>query len=176
MGDLLGGMGSADLLGGMNRGGRTPPLPPGAERTLHGADGRPLTREQLAARREADKAAAIASKVEEQRNRAAAIEQNRETERDLEKVVAARVAQWQRDKKNLRALLASLHEIAPSCSWKPMSLAQLIDSSACKRGYQKALLAVHPDKQDGNDLEAKVLAQHIFDALRDAWHVYQQTG
>jgi len=32
------------------------------------------------------------------------------------------------------------------------------------------------DKQDGNDLEAKVLAQHIFDALRDAWHVYQQTG
>ena len=47
----------------------------------------------------------------------------------------------------MRALLASLHEIAPPCSWNPMTLGQLIEASACKKAYRKALLAVHPDKQ-----------------------------
>ena len=86
------------------------------------------------------------------------------------------VQAWQREKKNLRALLASLHEIAPPCSWTPHTLAQLIDSSAVKKAYRKALLAVHPDKQDGGDVEAKVLAQHVFDALRDAWNIFEKTG
>jgi len=174
--DLLGGMGSADLLSGMGNG--RPAAAPGVGRagSITGPDGRPLSREQLAARREAEKQAAIAAKVQEQRAREAKVEADRDREHDLEKTVTARVQQWQRDKKNLRALLASLHEIAPPCSWKPMTLGQLIEPSACKKAYHKALLAVHPDKQDAGDLEKKVLAQHIFDALRDAWHVYQQTG
>ncbi|EOD24607.1 hypothetical protein EMIHUDRAFT_463538 [Emiliania huxleyi CCMP1516] len=160
--DLLGGMGSADLLSGMGNG--RPAAAPGVGRagSITGPDGRPLSREQLAARREAEKQAAIAAKVQEQRAREAKVEADRDREHDLEKTVTARVQQWQRDKKNLRALLASLHEIAPPCSWKPMTLGQLIEPSACKKAYHKALLAV--------------LAQHIFDALRDAWHVYQQTG
>jgi len=180
MEDLLGGMGTPELLGGMAGSGAPRSGASlgsgGTERSALGPDGRPLSRQQLAARREAEKAAAIAAKVEEQRTRAATAEQNRETERDLEKVVGARVAQWQRDKKNLRALLASLHEIAPPCSWEPMSLGQLIDPAACKKAYRKAILAVHPDKQDGSDLQKKVLAQHVFDALREAWNVYQKTG
>jgi len=45
-----------------------------------------------------------------------------EKERDLEKVIKAKVQAWQREKKNLRALLASLHEIAPPCTWTPMVL------------------------------------------------------
>ena len=44
-----------------------------------------------------------------------------------------------------------------------------------KKAYRKALLAVHPDKQDGT-VEQKVMAQLIFDALRDAWHQFEQTG
>ena len=48
------------------------------------------------------------------------------------------------------------------------------DPSAVKRAYRKALLAVHPDKQDAGDVEKKVLAQHIFDALRDAWNIFEQ--
>ena len=103
-------------------------------------------------------------------------ESNRELERDLEKTVKARVQAWQREKKNLRALLASLHEIAPPCSWKPHSLAELLDPSAVKKAYRKALLAVHPDKQDPGDVEKKVLAQLIFDALRDAWNLFEKTG
>ena len=57
-----------------------------------------------------------------------------------------------------------------------MSLGELLDPSAVKKGYRKALLAVHPDKQDGGDIEKKVLAQQIFDALRDAWNVFEKTG
>ena len=66
------------------------------------------------------------------------------------------VAQWQRDKKNLRALLASLHEIAPPCTWKAVGMGELIDPKKVKRHYHKACLAVHPDKQDSGDLEGKV--------------------
>ena len=86
------------------------------------------------------------------------------------------MAAWQKEKKNLRALLASLHEIAPPCSWKPMTIGQLIDKGAVKKGYHKACLAVHPDKQPPDDLEAKVMAQLLFDALRESWGQFQQTG
>ena len=51
----------------------------------------------------------------------------------LNKSVKARVGAWQREKKNLRALLASLHEIAPPCSWQPVTLAVLLDPSAVKK-------------------------------------------
>ena len=106
---------------------------------------------------------------------------------------------------------ASLHEIAPATDWKPISLGELIDPNAVKKGYRKALLAVHPDKRDPADIEAKVsnriapvsslrllqqltfatrlafvatctllpfttnqvLAQLVFDALRDSWNAFQ---
>ena len=103
-------------------------------------------------------------------------EANRDLEQSLEKTIKARVQAWQKEKKNLRALLASLHEIAPPCAWKQKTLAELLDPSAVKKAYHKALLAVHPDKQDANDVEAKVLAQHVFDALRDAWNLFEKTG
>lgn len=136
----------------------------------------PPERAALRARREAEKQAAINKKVEQQRAASAHAEEQREQERDLEKIVKQRVQQWKREKKNLRALLASLHEIAPPCSWQPMTLAQLLDGGAVKKGYHKAILAVHPDKQPTDDPEKKVLAQHVFDALRDAWHDFKKMG
>lgn len=58
-----------------------------------------------------------------------------------------------------------------------MSLGELLDPSAVKRAYRKALLVIHPDKQDDpNDLSAKVLAQLLFDALREAWDAFEKTG
>ena len=53
---------------------------------------------------------------------------------------------------------------------------QLLDPSAVKRAYRKSLIAIHPDKQDAADIEKKVLAQHIFDTLRDAWNLFEKTG
>ena len=74
----------------------------------------------------------------------------------------------------MRALLADLHNIAPPCSWKQRTLGELLDKQKVKKAYQRAILAVHPDKQDSDDVEKKVLAQHIFDALRDAWNIFEQ--
>merc|ERR1740130_2212828 len=88
----------------------------------------------------------------------AGLDEDRETERVLEKSLKLKVAQWQKDKKNLRALLASLHEIAPPCSWKAVGMGELIDPKKVKKWYHKACLAVHPDKQDSGDLEGKVMA------------------
>jgi curved DNA-binding protein CbpA len=52
----------------------------------------------------------------------------------------------------------------------------LLDPSAVKKAYRKSLIAVHPDKQDAADVEAKVLAQQVFDALREAWNIFEKTG
>lgn len=171
-GDMMGGMGGGS--GSCNCGrmaGRSASMPASMAEPAGGGD-----RAFFAQRREMEKQAAIDAKVEALREAKEAEESNREKERDLEKIVKARVQAWQREKKNLRALLASLHEIAPPCSWQPMTLAQLLDPSAVKKGYRKALLAVHPDKQKDTDIEAKVLAQHVFDALRDAWNLFEKTG
>jgi len=183
-GDLLGGCMGGDLMGDMMGGGMGGSAPqrarPARAQTMAamptGPPGTLPDRAALIAQREAAKQAAIAEKVNDLRAKEASAAQDRETERDLEKVIKLRVQQWQNDKKNLRALLASLHEIAPPCQWKPMSLAELLDAAAVKRAYKKALLAVHPDKQPPEDLEKKVLAQHIFDGLRDAWKRFEQTG
>jgi len=169
MGDMMGGMGGVDLIGGGGK--RTATVPAFVAEPDGGGD-----RNFFAARREHEKQAAIDAKVAALKEQKAAEENNREMERDLEKVVKARVQAWQKEKKNLRALLASLHEIAPPCSWQPVNISALIDPAQVKKSYRKALLAVHPDKQDSGDVEKKVLAQHIFDALRDAWNIFEKTG
>jgi len=58
-----------------------------------------------------------------------------------------------------------------------MSLGELLDEKSVKKAYRKAIMVVHPDKQDDpNDLSAKVLAQLVFDALREAWGAFEKTG
>ena len=82
--------------------------------------------------------------VQQVQDAQAGLDEDRETERVLEKTLKLKVAQWQKDKKNLRALLASLHEIAPPCAWKPVGMGELIDPKKVKRHYHKACLAVPP--------------------------------
>jgi len=125
-------------------------------------------------RRESQKSAAIAEKVQKLKEQKEAEESNREMERDMEKQVKATVQAWQREKKNIRALLASLHDIAPPCSWQPVGLDKLLQPNDVKKAYRKACLAVHPDKQNTDDVEAKVRAQLVFDALRDAWNLFEE--
>lgn len=186
MGDLMGGMGG-DLMGGMGVPAR--PAARARAQTMQasigggdpfglgdGADGPPAARHEIRARIEAEKEAAIRKKVDDLKQRESQAEANRDLEQQLQKTIKARVQQWQKEKKNLRSLLASLHEIAPPCSWKPVAISELIDPSKVSKHYKKALLAVHPDKQPSDDVEKKVLAQHVFDALRDAWHIFGQTG
>lgn len=85
-----------------------------------------------------------------------------EKQSDIEK----RVTMWQ-EGKNLQAMLATLHEIAPKCCrWEPRSLGQLLDEATLKDAYKLALVAVHPDKLGERPDWERARCQLIFNALR----------
>ena len=86
-----------------------------------------------------------------------------ETQSQVEK----RVQAWA-DGKNLQALLASLHTIAPKCCrWEPKSIGELLDEQKLKDAYKLSLVAVHPDKLDNDRPEwEKIRCQLIFNHLR----------
>ena len=72
-------------------------------------------------------------------------------------------------KKQLRALLATLHTILwPEANWKPVGIGDIMDNSKCKRCFHKASRVVHPDKTHHLDAEKRFLAKRIFDALCQA--------
>jgi hypothetical protein len=72
-------------------------------------------------------------------------------------------------KKQLRALLASLHTILwPEANWKTVNLGDLLDDRKCKLSFHKASRVVHPDKTMKLPAEQRFLAKRIFDALSQA--------
>ncbi|XP_024962339.1 putative tyrosine-protein phosphatase auxilin [Cynara cardunculus var. scolymus] len=76
---------------------------------------------------------------------------------------------------NLRALLSSLQQVLWSGSgWQPISLTDLITSTAVKKAYYKATLCIHPDKvqQKGATVQQKYIAEKVFDLLKEAWNKF----
>eukprot|EP00542_Grammatophora_oceanica_P019821 CAMPEP_0194047302 /NCGR_PEP_ID=MMETSP0009_2-20130614/23869_1 /TAXON_ID=210454 /ORGANISM="Grammatophora oceanica, Strain CCMP 410" /LENGTH=486 /DNA_ID=CAMNT_0038692859 /DNA_START=71 /DNA_END=1531 /DNA_ORIENTATION=+ len=72
-------------------------------------------------------------------------------------------------KKQLRALLASLHTILwPGAKWKQISIGDILDDGKVKKCFHKASRVVHPDKTGDLDAEKRFLAKRIFDALSQA--------
>lgn len=72
-------------------------------------------------------------------------------------------------KKQLRALLASLHTILwDGAKWKQVNLGDLLDDRKCKLAFHKASRVVHPDKTIHLSAEQRFLAKRIFDALSQA--------
>lgn len=59
-----------------------------------------------------------------------------------------KVKQWSKGKEgNIRALLSTMQYILwANSGWKPIPLAEIIESNAVKKAYQRALLSLHPDK------------------------------
>ncbi|XP_051123595.1 J domain-containing protein required for chloroplast accumulation response 1 [Andrographis paniculata] len=92
---------------------------------------------------------------------------------DDTKAIDAKIRQWSFGKKgNIRSLLSTLQFVLWSDSgWKPVPLADLIESNSVKRAYQKALLRLHPDKlqQKGAAFHQRYVAEKVFDILQDAW-------
>ena len=82
------------------------------------------------------------------------------------------IKQWAEEhgkKKQLRALLASLHVVLwPEAQWKPVGLGDLLDDKKCKLYFHKASRVVHPDKTMDMSVEHRFLAKRIFDALSQA--------
>ena len=72
-------------------------------------------------------------------------------------------------RKQLRALLASLHTILwPGANWKQMSIGDILDDGKVKKAFHKASRVVHPDKTSDLDAEKRFLAKRVFDALSQA--------
>ncbi|CAI9116693.1 OLC1v1017910C1 [Oldenlandia corymbosa var. corymbosa] len=92
----------------------------------------------------------------------------------------AKIQQWSSGRKgNIRSLLSTLQFVLwPQSGWKPVPLVDLIEASAVKRAYQRALLCLHPDKlqQKGAASDQKYIAQQVFDILQEAWDLYNTLG
>ena len=86
----------------------------------------------------------------------------------------AQVFAWKDGKtRNLRALLCSLHTVIwVNSRWSQCGMHQLVNENGVKKMYQKACLAVHPDKQMGTTNEE--LSKLIFIELNDAWAEFKK--
>ncbi len=125
-------------------------------------------------------AAAVQSRVDEMKtaqedavNRIRKQEQDKKTaeaEEDLvRQKLEPKIKAWSEEhgkKKQLRALLASLHTILwDGAKWKQVNLGDLLDDRKCKLAFHKASRVVHPDKTIHLSAEERFLAKRIFDAL-----------
>lgn len=103
--------------------------------------------------------------------------QKEQAERNrLAETLDAEIKRWSSGKEgNLRALLSTLQYILGSNSgWQPVSLTEIITTTAVKKAYRKATLAVHPDKlqQRGASIQQKYICEKVFDLLKAAWNKF----
>jgi hypothetical protein len=95
-----------------------------------------------------------------------------EEEDKVRKQLEPKIKAWAEEhgqKKQLRALLASLHTILwPGAKWKQISIGDVLPDAKCKKFFHKATLVVHPDKTHHLPPDQRFLAKRIFDALCQA--------
>lgn len=110
--------------------------------------------------------------VDEVRKREESRKREEAEEDEVRRRLEPKIKLWSEEygkKKQLRALLASLHTILwEGTNWKSISIADVMDDSKCKKFYHKATLVVHPDKTHHLDAEKRFLSKRIFDALTHA--------
>lgn len=94
-------------------------------------------------------------------------------DQDQIKEIDSKIRNWSKGKEeNIRSLLSTLQYVLwPESGWKPIPLVDIIEGSAVKRAYQKALLRLHPDKlqQKGAADHERYIAAKVFDIMQDAW-------
>jgi len=117
-----------------------------------------------------------AKAVEEIRLREAKKKSDEAEEDTVRRRLEPKIKAWSEEhgqKKQLRALLATLHTILwPGANWKQVSIGDLLDDSKLKRCFHKASRVVHPDKTHHLNPEQRFLAKRIFDALSQAKRAY----
>uniref|UniRef100_A0A5B7AA32 Putative auxilin-like protein 1 n=1 Tax=Davidia involucrata TaxID=16924 RepID=A0A5B7AA32_DAVIN len=118
-----------------------------------------------------------AAKALAEKNMRDLLAQKEQAERNrLAEALDADVKRWSSGKEgNLRALLSTLQYIlGPDSGWQPISLTEIITTSAVKKAYRKATLYVHPDKlqQRGASIQQKYICEKVFDLLKAAWNKF----
>jgi len=98
-----------------------------------------------------------------------------EAPQEDEATIRNRVETWRKGK-GLRALLFSLHEVAPPGSWQPVLMSDVQTQGDVKSVYRKAMLAMHPDKQCLEKESHKIMGHLVFQVLREEWDVFRQSG
>lgn len=113
-----------------------------------------------------------AKKVQEFKEREAKKKSDEEQEDVIRRQLDPKIKAWSEEhgkKKQLRALLASLHTVLwPGAKWKQITIGDLLDDGKVRRAFLKASLVVHPDKTSELPPEQRFLAKRIFDALSQA--------
>mmetsp|Transcript_56023 Transcript_56023/g.133476 ORF Transcript_56023/g.133476 Transcript_56023/m.133476 type:complete len:374 (-) Transcript_56023:126-1247(-) len=74
--------------------------------------------------------------------------------------------------KDIKTLLCTTHKVAwEGSGWNELSLADVLQDSAVKKHYRKAITIFHPDKHQSAPIEQQTRAERIFQALNEAWKV-----
>lgn len=107
----------------------------------------------------------------------AAVAQEEATKDSLRDSVDGRILAWKNGKENnVRALLASLHDIVwPGLGWKKVGMHELVMDNQVKKVYMRAIGRLHPDKltPKSNTIEERMLGGAVFTVLNDAWSASQ---
>jgi hypothetical protein len=87
---------------------------------------------------------------------------------------------WAKDSaggpRKLRTLLCELPKVLwEGTKWKPVDMADVMEPKRVRLIYLKSMRIVHPDKlKKDATADQKVRAEHIFDALNNAWKLFQE--
>ena len=115
----------------------------------------------------------IDKQLQEKMERDAAEASERELQSDLKQTACDKVTAWKKQSNgNIMGLLANLHTVIwEGSGWEPKSMGDLLENNGIKKAYRSAILKLHPDKvkQQHGDTETIVLADMIFDTLKEAW-------
>ncbi|MCO5613769.1 hypothetical protein L7F22_068047 [Adiantum nelumboides] len=99
------------------------------------------------------------------------------TKDSLRDSVDGRILAWKNGKENnVRALLASLHDVVwPGLGWKKVGMHELVMDNQVKKVYMRAIGRLHPDKltPKSNTIEERMLGGAVFSVLNDAWSASQ---
>lgn len=141
----------------------------------------PLSREELAARREAS----IQEKVSQALEFKQEMDENQK--REAEELEAARLkfdrnlTTWAcvnaKEKRNIRSLLSTMHTVLwEGNTWKPVGLGDVIEDKKVKLYYRKAMLVVHPDRCSALNAETRFIAKRVFEAINEAYQEFLKKG
>ena len=135
-----------------------------------------MSREDLAARREAQVEENVEHALREkqerdQRERVEAIELD-----DARNKFDKNLTAWQtvnKEKRNVRTLLTTMHTVLwAGNSWKPIGLGDVIEPKQVKLQYRKAMLIVHPDKVSKLSTETQFIAKRVFEGINEAYQEF----